>query len=197
MLLPLVVKSEENRQRQQPPPMGQQQKTPNTLHTKEFFTRLPTKDLLALLSQAREAKQAENLEAIIEKRWLRSGSDTADLLMARATKALERGDGALSAELADHALRQAPDWAGGWNRRALALHVLEDPLGALQDLQHALAIEPRHYPSLVALGHLLVALDRPKEALAAYRRTKAIHPFLSDIDAILNMLAHKVEGQDL
>ncbi|WP_204333368.1 hypothetical protein, partial [Klebsiella pneumoniae] len=48
----------------------------------------------------------------------RSGSDTADLLMARATQALERQDQDLSLSLLDAVIDLYPDYVEAWSRRA-------------------------------------------------------------------------------
>jgi tetratricopeptide (TPR) repeat protein len=154
-------------------------------------------ELLSRLAKASTEREAKLLSAQIEKRWSRSGSDTADLLMKRAGLAMIGEDAALAAELAEKALVLAPNWAEGWSRRAFALYALDDRAGALKDLERALSLEPRHYTSLTALGHIMSASEQPKKALSAYRRAKALHPFLSELDTRINRLKPDVEGRDL
>src|SRR3712207_7518034 len=50
---------------------------------------------------AKDESEANGVANLIERRWSRSGSDTADLLMSRASEALKAKDQALAVELLD------------------------------------------------------------------------------------------------
>jgi tetratricopeptide (TPR) repeat protein len=185
IVFPALAQEQKNREQ----PALEQRKAPlNTLSTDE---------LLARLARAASEQEAKPLSAQLEKRWSQSGSDTADLLMKRAGQAMAGEDASLAAELAERALLLAPNWAEGWSRRAFALYALNDHIGALRDLEMALSLEPRHYTSLAALGHIMSASDQPKKALSAYRRAKALHPFLNDLNARIDRLKPDVDGRDL
>lgn len=154
-------------------------------------------ELFARLSAAKDADEANGVAGLIERRFERSGSDTADLLMTRAGLALKAEDGALAVELLDRATQLRPGWSEAWNRRAAAFFQLDDPVSAMADLQEALALEPRHFAAWTALGHLEMANGDKILALAAYRRALAIHPFLPELRKLIDRLAPDVDGRDL
>ena len=62
-----------------------------------------------------------------------------------------------------------PGYAEAWNRRATIRFMLGDYVGSIADIREVLAREPRHFGALSGLGLCLMALDRPQEALEAFR----------------------------
>ena len=137
------------------------------------------------------------MAGLIERRFARSGSDTADLLASRAGEALKGGDAALAVELLDRVTQLRPDWAEGWSRRGAAFFRLEDPARALGDLETALTREPRHFGAWMALGHLEMATGDKRRALAAYRQALKLHPHLDGVKAMIARLAPEIDGRDL
>src|SRR5690349_19548799 len=75
--------------------------------------------LFERLAKAGSEREADGIASLIERRLSRSGSDTADLLLTRAAKALDDKDYPLSIELLDRILALEPQWAEAWYRRAL------------------------------------------------------------------------------
>ncbi|KAA2241237.1 tetratricopeptide repeat protein [Salinarimonas soli] len=159
---------------------------PNTLES--LFERL---------SAAKDEGEAQGIATLIERRWSRSGSDTADLLMSRAGEAFRDKEYGLAIELLDRVLTLRPAWAEAWHRRATAFYLLDDPVRAMSDLQQAIAREPRHFGALAGLGHILMANDDKKRALEAYRRAFAIHPHMEKLKDLIDRLKPDVDGVDL
>ncbi|AWM88346.1 tetratricopeptide repeat protein [Microvirga sp. 17 mud 1-3] len=153
--------------------------------------------LFERLAKAGSEREADGIASLIERRLSRSGSDTADLLLTRAGKAVEDKDYPLSVELLDRILTLEPQWAEAWYRRALVFYMLDDPVSALADLNRAVELEPRHFGAWTALGHLFMASDEKAQALAAYRKVLKIRPQTSDIETIVSHLGPEIEGQDL
>ena len=115
-------------------------------------------------------------ESDILREWSKSGSAAMDLLLKRGEDALDQGDvpaaiGHLTA-LTDH----APDFAAGWQARAVAWTMAGQFGPAAADLGRALTLEPRHFPALTQLGQLLEEMGDDGRALAAYRASLKIHP---------------------
>lgn len=154
-------------------------------------------DLFDRLAKAGSEREAEGISNLIERRFARSGSDTADLLLGRATKAFEDKNYPLAIELLDRVLALQPDWAEAWYRRATVFYQIDDPVGAMADLSRALKIEPRHFNAWTGLGHILMASDDKAHALEAYRRVLKINPKQSSVRTIVNHLIPDVDGQDL
>ena len=184
--------------RAQPAPAAPRlEATPIPTPTPEAGKKSSLDDLFARLAAAKDEEEAKGIASLVERRLARSGSDTADLLMQRATAALEADDAPLAVELLDRVTQLKPDWAEGWNRRAIAFFKLDDPGRAMLDLQEALVREPRAFDAWTALGHLEMASGDKALALAAYRHALAIHPFLAEVKQAVERLAPEVDGRDL
>jgi tetratricopeptide (TPR) repeat protein len=149
--------------------------------------RSSLEDLFERLAKATDETEAQGIAKLIERRWSRSGSDTADLLMSRATEAMQRKDYPLAVELLDRVLVLQPDWAEAWYRRANVFYLLDDPVSAMADIREVVQREPRHF----------MASDDKTRALEAYRRALKIYPQLSTVQTLVDRLAPQVDGLDL
>ena len=154
-------------------------------------------ELFKRLAVARDLDEAKGVEGAIERVWLRSGSDTADLLMNRALAVWQANDFALSRQLLDRIVALEPDWAEGWNKRATLRFLMDDPKGAQSDAERALLLEPRHYGALAGLGIILEQAGDKKRALEALRKAKALDPQRKDIADKVEQLRFDVEGRDI
>jgi tetratricopeptide (TPR) repeat protein len=154
-------------------------------------------DLFSRLAAAKDEAEATGIANLIERRWSRSGSDTADLLMTRAGEALKGKDFPLAIELLDRTLTLRPDWAEAWNRRATAFFLLDDPVSAIADIERVVAKEPRHFGAWAGLGHIYMSNGDKKRALEAYRKALAIHPYLPKLKELVERLAPEIDGRDI
>jgi tetratricopeptide (TPR) repeat protein len=154
-------------------------------------------DLFARLSGAKDAGEANGIANLIERRWARSGSDTADLLMSRAGEALKAKDFPLAVELLDRVLTLRPDWAEAWHRRATAFFLLDDPVSAIADIRRVIAKEPRHFAAWAGLGHIYMSGGDKQRALEAYRKALALHPHMAKLREIIDRLAPELDGRDI
>ena len=154
-------------------------------------------ELFTRLAGAKDESEANGVANLIERRWSRSGSDTADLLMSRAGDAIQAKDHALAIELLDRVVTLKPEWAEAWHRRATAFFLLDDPVSAIADIQRVLTREPRHFGAWAGLGHIYMASGDKKHALEAYRKALAIHPHLAKLKEIVERLAPEIDGRDI
>lgn len=146
---------------------------------------------LLVAEPARRARITEDIALL----WSRSGSDSMNLLLRRGRMALEAGDLVRAAHhltaLTDH----APDFAEGWHARATAFFLMEQWGLALADIERALALEPRHFGALSGLAVILEKLDRPADAMAAWRRALALDPNLEAAAEGVKRLETTVDGR--
>lgn len=154
-------------------------------------------DLFKRLSVAKDETEANGIASLIERRWSRSGSDTADLLLSRAGEAMKAQDQPLAIELLDRVLTLKPDWAEAWNRRATAFFLLDDPASSMADIRQVLTREPRHFAAWAGLGHIYMAGGDKRRALDAYKRALAIHPHISKLKSVVERLEPEIEGRDI
>ena len=165
--------------------------------TADAGRRATLDDLFGRLAAAQDETEAKGIANLIERRWLRSGSDTADLLMTRATEAINAKEYPLAIELLDRVITLQPDWAEAWNRRATAFFLLDDPASSMADIRQVLTREPRHFGAWAGLGHIYMSGGDKKRALEAYRKALAIYPKLEQVREMLDRLAPEVDGRDI
>lgn len=154
-------------------------------------------DLFQRLEKSEDVGEAKGIAGAIERVWMRSGSDTADLIMERVDKVLRAKDWKVAEELLDKLVDVEPQWAEVWNKRATVRFFNEDSSGAMEDLARALSLEPRHFTALIGVGVILERGERKAEALRVYRRVLAINPTLAEVRSKVDKLAIEVEGRDI
>ncbi|MHC5655906.1 tetratricopeptide repeat protein [Stappia sp.] len=152
--------------------------------------------LFAQLSETDDPAQAKPVVLRIQRIWMRSGSPTVDLLMARSAAALKGGDLALALDLADMVSRLAPNFAEGWNRRATINYLREDYGRALVDIERTLALEPRHWGAMSGLGIILRRMGRDDEALATFKEVLKLNPTSENARKAVDALSEQFAGED-
>lgn len=141
--------------------------------------------------------EARGIAEQIESEWMRSGSAAMDLLLRRGMDALEAGEAEAAIEHLTALVDHAPDFAQGYNARAMAYFEVEKLGPALADIQTALRLNPRHFGALRGLAAVFELTDRPKKALEVYRKVLEINPSsASAADAVARIIL-LVEGVTL
>lgn len=133
----------------------------------------------------------------IELEWSRSGSASLDLLLKRGQDAMEAGDYAAAIEHLTALTDQAPDFAEGWNARATAYYLAGYFGPSIADIEHVLALNPRHFGALAGLGLIFQETGRTEDAIRAFQASLAIHPHQDGISQALDALEKEVSGTDL
>jgi len=154
-------------------------------------------DLFERLLRTKDESEAKGITASIQRRWLRSGSDTADLLMSRAMQAVEAKDQALAIEILDRVVVLQPEWAEGWNKRATVFFMMGDVTRSMADIRETLAREPRHYGALAGLGIILQSNGDRKAAYDVFRKALALNPFLTDVKQQVQRLESELGDKDI
>lgn len=153
--------------------------------------------LFASLKSAATTEDAQGIERQILSRFARSGSDSIDLLLARADEAHQAGQAAVAGDLLKAVTEIAPRFAEGWRARALILVEAGDDRTALTFLQKTVTLNPRHFAALVELGGLLEVYGSKDGALKYYRQALGIDPQFEGLAQKVDALARNVEGQGI
>ena len=153
--------------------------------------------LFARLAKAQDAVEAKGIADQIERIWVKSGSDTADLLMVRVTQAVKGQNFELALDLLDSVVALEPHWAEAWNRRATVLFMREDYDGSMRDIRQTLALEPRHYGAIAGMSLIYQALDDTKHAFQTAKAALAIYPHMEGAKGYVERHAREVDGEDL
>jgi tetratricopeptide (TPR) repeat protein len=154
-------------------------------------------DLFARMAASTDADETNGLVAAIDRLELQSGSDTGDLLMARAIAMLGTHNLEIARTLLDKIVILQPGWAEAWNKRATVRFMTGDERGSMADIARVLALEPRHVGALSGMGMILERGGFRDEALRAYRRALEIAPQLASARAAVDRLEAAVKGQGL
>ena len=141
--------------------------------------RLPT--LFNQLAKARSSIEAGALTMQIAELWRASGSDTADLLMDRASASIEVQDFDTGLKLLNAVVQLKPGFAEVYYQRANVHLRLDSIEEAAADLAKAVAIEPRDFRAHALIGSIADDAGQFTVALAAYRRALSINPGMDGI----------------
>jgi tetratricopeptide (TPR) repeat protein len=117
--------------------------------------------------------------------------------MSRVIEAMKQDDHSLALDLLNHIVAISPGYAEGWNKRATVLFHLKDFARSLHDVQRTLSLEPRHFGALSGLGLILEELGQDENALKAFRRALAVHPFQPTVRRAEKKLSEKIEGRGI
>jgi tetratricopeptide (TPR) repeat protein len=141
--------------------------------------------LFAALKVAPNQQAATNVERRISAIWLKSGSDTIDLLTKWADNAVDAKNYPLALDYLDRIISLKPDFVEGWDKRANAYFVMGEYGRALADIERVLALEPRHFGALAGLGTIMRSIGQDGKALIAYKKALELDPYLESVrDAI-------------
>ncbi len=130
----------------------------------------------------------------IWREWGQSGSESVDLLMTWATRAMHEKKFAAAQDLLDQVIVLAPDYAEGWNRRATLYFNMADYGRSISDIKQTLDLEPRHFGALSGLASILQRLDREEEALETWYRVLEIYPANKPAQDAVISLEEKLSG---
>ncbi|WP_018387738.1 hypothetical protein [Ancylobacter sp. FA202] len=153
--------------------------------------------LFAALKAAPDKESAKEIAARIDVALTPSGSDTADLLMARASQATQAKKFDLAVELLDGLLAIEPDYLEAWNKRATVFFLRQDFSNALIDLRQVVTREPRHYGAWAGIAIICKEIGDEKRSLEAARHALALYPHLDEIEDLEEELSIKVEGRPI
>jgi tetratricopeptide (TPR) repeat protein len=152
--------------------------------------------LFELLRTAKDQASAQSTEEMIAAIWLKSGSDTVDLLMDWAQKAVKDKNYPLALDYLDRILTLKPDYVEGWNTRATVYYLREDYGRALADIEQTLKLEPRHFGALTGLGTIMQEVGDDQRALEVYRKVILLDPHLESVQKQIDDLSGKgVDGR--
>jgi tetratricopeptide (TPR) repeat protein len=153
--------------------------------------------LFGELQVVTEANSAHIIQMTIWRVWSESGSDTVDLLMQQASKAMSRRDNAKALLLYNSIVDQMPGFAEGWNRRATLYYMMGRMEESRADIERTLELEPRHFGALSGLGLVNISLGNEKAAYDAYQRALKVNPHLSHAKAESKRLRKKIKGEGI
>ena len=153
-------------------------------------------ELFSDLSAANR-EEARDIEADILRAFSDSGSDAIDYLLERGWSALEAGDSLTASQHFTAVLDYAPNFAEGYNARALAYYQQGLVGAAMADIAKALTIEPRHFEALSSMAAIFEELGDNEKALRTLYQIQSIHPFMTGLDMRIERIEQSTQGAAL
>lgn len=158
---------------------------------------LPLDKLFDELAVSPDDAHSARFEAEILKRLHASGSATTDLLMSWAIEAMNKKRYGDALDILDQVILLDPDFVEGWNKRATVHFLMKDYGKSISDIQHTLALEPRHFGALSGFGMILRDIGKDQLAADAFRKALAVHPQLKNARDALESLEAKIDGESI
>lgn len=151
--------------------------------------------LFRALRAARTEREGHIAEDAVWRMWM-AEAPTAEIreAVAEAMRRREAYDFAGALALLDRVVADAPAYAEGWNQRAFIRFLRDDPDGALDDIERALALEPRHFAALAGKATILMRQGRVEAGQAALRRAVEIHPWLKERGMLIPVPGEAIPG---
>ncbi|NDV02615.1 hypothetical protein GZA08_16725 [Pseudoroseicyclus sp. CLL3-39] len=148
--------------------------------------------LLESLSASRSGAEAQAIAAELWALRMEAPDARAQALLDEGMEARAAFDVPSAREIFDRLVAYCPAYAEGYNQRAFAAYLGADFAAALQDLDRALELAPRHIGALSGKALTLMGLGRQVEAQIVLRQALALNPWLAE-----RRLLRELPGKDI
>lgn len=117
--------------------------------------------------------------------WSRSGDKDVDAQFQVGLEQMNRGDGPGAVETFSRIIRQKPDFAEAWNKRATVYFLMGENEKSLHDCDEVMKRNPAHFGALAGYGQIYLRLDQPERALDYFRRALRINPNMRGVAEVI------------
>jgi tetratricopeptide (TPR) repeat protein len=133
-------------------------------------------ELFGQLKSAENPQQAVMIETEIWKRWYERDDDSGGTGMKTAIDAMNTGRYTIALAVLDKLVKDQPDFAEAWNRRATVHYLLGNYEQSLEDIEQTLLLEPRHFGALSGVGLIMLQVGENEKAMHAFEKVLEISP---------------------
>jgi tetratricopeptide (TPR) repeat protein len=127
--------------------------------------------------------------------WGRTGDAAVDAQYKRGLEQLSAGE--LDESIATFSLlvRNRPDFAEAWNKRATAYFLRGDFERSLKDCDQVFKLNPRHFGALAGASQIHARMGRPERALELFRRALDVNPNMDDAAEMIRLLQRQIDAK--
>jgi tetratricopeptide (TPR) repeat protein len=122
-----------------------------------------------------------NTEIALWNVWSRSGDESVDKMLKAGKRSLKNENFSEAVEQFTAAIETSPNFAEGYNQRAIAYFMLEAWDKALEDCKQTIKLNPHHFGAFAGMGHVYLRLGKIGDAIDAYKQALIINPNLVSI----------------
>jgi tetratricopeptide (TPR) repeat protein len=135
-----------------------------------------------------DAEVRARAQAALWAIWHRSGNPAIDSLLQIGIEQMEQGRLAEAAATFGEVIKQAPDFAEGWNKRATVYYLMGEWDRSLADCEEVIRRNPIHFGALAGFGLNYLEKDQLERAVEYFERALAVNPNLGGVEARLRQL---------
>jgi len=141
------------------------------------------------LKSAGSYEEARQIEQQLWDSWnVDSTNARARELMWLGIISMEQNELDSAVLMFDGVIKNDPDWAEGWNKRATINFFLGEYESSIRDIKETLVREPRHFGALTGMAHIFTAMEDDESAMIFFRRALSYHPYMKDARVVLQVL---------
>jgi tetratricopeptide (TPR) repeat protein len=118
-------------------------------------------------------------------------------MMQWAQHAMEQQKYDVALDFLDEVITLQPNYAEGWNRRATVNFMMSNYAKSMSDIDHTLALEPRHFGALSGMAQILKNTGKKELALKAYQRVLDIYPMMRSAQSEVATLSEELAGEGI
>ena len=152
--------------------------------------------LFASLQSTASSQEARKFEQAIWDIWNDTGDETLNGLYRRGRELAGAGRLGDARNTFSDLIDKAPDFAEGWNQRATVLYFMNEYETSLADIEHTLALEPRHYGALFGKALIFNALGQYQAALQALDEMEQVNPHARGIARLRSQIETNMKPDD-
>jgi tetratricopeptide (TPR) repeat protein len=132
--------------------------------------------------------EGEMIESAIWDEWMSNNDPFAHQLLITATEAIVMENYEEAEAVLDELVKQKPDFAEAWNKRATLYYLLQRDDESLSDLVHVLSLEPRHFGAMCHFAQICLSKGDTETALYALDTALKLNPHLDEARATARKL---------
>ena len=140
------------------------------------------------LAQLELSEPLDVVEGSIWALWCSHPDESAVQRMERVIGGLAQGRFDAAERLLDGLIRDYPDWAEAWNKRATLYFLQDRDEESISDIEETLRLEPRHFGALGGFGQICLRQDEPVSARIAFEKALLVNPHLDGVREIVQEL---------
>ncbi|MCH9674050.1 MAG: hypothetical protein K0U93_21610 [Gammaproteobacteria bacterium] len=142
----------------------------------------------ASLCEPGDAVSAAEVEGTIWEIWCDHSEEEARGAIESVVDSIVRRRLGQAERMADVLVRDWPDWAEAWNKRATLYFLLGRDAESLADIQKTLELEPRHFGALCGLAQICMRMGDEGTAAFALDRALTLNPHLPGVKETLSTI---------
>jgi tetratricopeptide (TPR) repeat protein len=143
-----------------------------------------------------DAAEAASLQQSIWDIWVEFSDPQTKAFLDSGILAMNAGHLSLALTAFSQVIKEAPEFAEGWNKRATVLFLLHRFDDSVEDIARTLTLEPRHFGALSGLGQINMAMGRREAAARAFEQALKANPHLPGLKALIKALREKEKGEE-